>query len=86
MRKVCSECPEPHLAKGLCKKHYAASRYLATRGRQRETGRAWAARHRDRQRTYHANRRQNPDTRAHVLQQDAESRERKRQVKGLIRD
>ena len=85
--RVCSECPEPHVAKGLCKKHYAASRYPATRDRQRETGRAWSARNQEHLRAYranyHANRRQNPDTRAHVLQQDAESRARKRELKGL---
>ena len=87
MQRVCSECPEPHVAKGLCKRHYAASRYPMTRERQRETGRAWSARNREHLRAYranyHANRRQNPDTRAHVLQQDAESRARKRGLKGF---
>ena len=78
MTRTCSECPEPHLAKGFCKKHYAASRYPATKERQRETHRAWAAAHREGIRAYHANRRQNPDTRAHVLELDAKSRERKR--------
>ena len=90
VKRVCSECPEPYLAKGFCKKHYAASRYLATKDRQRETGRAWTARNREHVRTYsaayHANRRQNPETRAHVLELDAKSRERKRELKGLNRD
>lgn len=85
--RSCSECPEPYLAKGFCKKHYAASRYLATRERQRETGKAWTARNREHLRAYkaeyHANRRYSPDTRAHILQMDAESRARKR---GLKRD
>ena len=55
--------------------------------RQRETGRAWSARNQEHLRAYranyHANRRYHPDTRAHVLQQDAESRARKRELKGL---
>ena len=85
-KRTCRECSDPHLAKGLCRKHYNAARYLADWTRQRELGNAWSARHRDRLREYHADRRQNPDTRPHVLELDAKSRERKRQVKGLKRD
>ena len=67
VKRVCSQCPEPYLAKGLCRKHYNASRYLADRSHQRELGKAWSAAHRDYLREYHANRRQSPDTRAHVF-------------------
>ena len=84
MAKVCSECPEPHVAKGLCRKHYSAAWYLANRTHQRELGKAWSVSNKDHLREYHANRRQSPDTRAHVLEQDAKSRERKRGVTVII--
>ena len=82
-KRTCSQCPAPHLAKGLCRTHYNARWYLADRTRQRELGNAWSARHREELREYHADRRQNPDTRAHVLEQDAKSRERKRGRPGI---
>ena len=62
-KKVCSQCPEPHLAKGLCRRHYNAAWYLADRTHQRELGNAWSARNRELLREYHADRRQSPDTR-----------------------
>ena len=83
VKRVCSQCPEPHLAKGLCRKHYNARWYLADRSHQRELGKARSAANKDHLREYHANRRQSPDTRAHVLELDAKSRERKRGVKGF---
>ena len=86
VKRTCSQCSEPHLAKGLCRKHYNQAWYLADRDRQRELGQAWWARNREYLREYHADRRQNPDTRPLVLEQDAKSRERKRRVKGLKRD
>ena len=76
--KVCSLCPEPHLAKGFCRKHYNQAWYLADRTHQRELGKAWSARNKERLREYAAGRRQSPDTRAHVLDLDAKSRDRKR--------
>ena len=75
---ICSLCPEPYLAKGLCSKCYHRQYYLRVREPRleyREPGlaaREWRARHKD----YAKDRRQHPDTRAHVLELEAQSRER----------
>lgn len=78
VKRVCVQCSEPHLAKGLCRQHYNARWYLADREHQRELGKAWASCNKEYLREYHAGRRKSPDTRAHVLELDAKSRERKR--------
>ena len=82
-KRTCSQCPAPHLAKGLCRRHYNQAWYLANRQHQRELGNAWSARNREELREYHLARRQSPATRDHVLEEDARSRERKRGRQGM---